>query len=106
MISQELVQHLQLPTTPHPDPYHLGWVQKGGPRITITRCCVVTFAIGTFHDTVICDVSPLDCVNLLLCLPYQQDRQVVYHAKTHQYHLQQDGCTYVLTSSSITSPLS
>jgi hypothetical protein len=35
MISQDLVQHLQLPTTPHSDPYQLGWVQKGGPRITI-----------------------------------------------------------------------
>jgi hypothetical protein len=53
---------------------------------------------------VICDVSPLDCVDLLLGLPYQQDRQAVYHAKTHQYHLKQVGCTYVLTSSSITSP--
>jgi hypothetical protein len=29
---------------------------------------------------------------------------VVYHAKTHQYHLKQAGCTYVLTSSSLTSP--
>jgi hypothetical protein len=30
LISQDLVQHLQLPTSPHPDPYQLGWVQKGG----------------------------------------------------------------------------
>jgi hypothetical protein len=106
MISQDLVQHLQLPTTPHPDPYHLGWVQKDSPRITISRCCVVTFAIGPFRDTVIWDVSPLDCVDILLGLPYQQDRQAVYHAKMHQYHLKQAGCTYVLTSLSITSPLS
>jgi hypothetical protein len=28
LISQDLVQHLQLPTTPHPDPYHLGWVKR------------------------------------------------------------------------------
>jgi hypothetical protein len=48
MISQELVQHLQLPTTPHPDPYHLGWVQKNGPRITIARCCIVTFRHWSF----------------------------------------------------------
>jgi hypothetical protein len=50
LISQELVQHLQLPTTPHPDPYHLGWVQKGGPHITIARCCTITFTIGPFRD--------------------------------------------------------
>jgi hypothetical protein len=36
LVSQELVQHLQLPTTPHPDPYQLGWVQREGPRITIS----------------------------------------------------------------------
>jgi hypothetical protein len=39
LVSQDLVQHLQLPTTPHPDPYQLGWVQKGGPHITIAWCC-------------------------------------------------------------------
>jgi hypothetical protein len=48
LISQELFQHLQLPTTLHPNPYHLGWVQKGDPHITIDRCCIVTFAIGHF----------------------------------------------------------
>jgi hypothetical protein len=26
MISQELVEHMQLPTTQHLDPYQLGWV--------------------------------------------------------------------------------
>jgi hypothetical protein len=84
MISQQLVQHLQLPTTPHPDPYKLGWVQKNGPLITNSRCCAVTFAIGPFHDTVICDVSPLYCDDLLLNLLYQQDQQAMCHTKNHQ----------------------
>jgi hypothetical protein len=105
LVSQDLVQHLQLPTTPHPDPYQLGWVQKGGPRITIARCCAITFSIGPFHDTVVCDVSPLDYVDLLLGLPYQQDRQAMYHAKSHQYNIQHEGHTYVLTSTPHTSPL-
>jgi len=46
----------------------------------------------------LCDVSPLDCVNLLLGLPYQQDRNVVYLAKTHQYKLSKYGHTYILTA--------
>jgi hypothetical protein len=90
LVSQDLVQHLQLPTTPHLDPYQLGWVQRGGPCITIARCCAVTFSIGPFRDIVVCDVSPLDYVDLLLGLPYQQDRQEVYHAKSHQYNLQHE----------------
>jgi hypothetical protein len=47
---------------------------------------------------VVCDVSPLDCVDLLLRLPYQQTRNIVYHAKFYKYHLQHEGHTYVLTS--------
>jgi len=73
LVSKDFIQHLQLPTTPHSDPYKLVWVQKGGPYITISRCYTITFSIGPFCDTVVCDVSPLDSVYLLLGLPYQQD---------------------------------
>jgi len=102
-VSQDLVERLCLPTTPHPHPYQLGWVRKDGPRLTISQCCAVTFAIGPFRDTVVCDVSPLDCADLLLGIPYQEARHAVYHATDHQYHLQHDGRTYVLTSSASTS---
>jgi len=44
-----------------------------------------------------CDVAPLYCAYILLDLPYQGARNVVYHEKTHQYHLQLQGHTYVLT---------
>ena len=47
----------------------------------------------------VCDVSPLDCADLLLGIPYQEARHAVYHATNHQYKLQHDGRTYVLTSS-------
>jgi len=66
LVAQNLVDWLQLPTTPHLAPYQLGWVQKDGPRLTVFQRCVVTFFIGAFRDTVICDVSPLDCVDLIL----------------------------------------
>eukprot|EP00253_Pinus_taeda_P008244 PITA_08244 len=52
LVSQDLVACLCLPTTPHPHPYQLGWVKKDGPRLTISQCCAVTFAIGPFRDTV------------------------------------------------------
>jgi len=70
LVSQELVDRLQLTTTPHPKPYHIGWVQKYGPRLPVSQCCLVTFAIGEFKDTILYDVSPLDCSDLLLGIPY------------------------------------
>ena len=69
-ISQTFVNRLQLPNTPHPSPYQLGWVQQDDPRILINKSCTVTFAIGPFRDTVDCDVSLLDCFYLLLKIPY------------------------------------
>ena len=71
LISQDLVKRLHLVTTLHPKPYHLGWVQKDGPRLLVSQHYLVTFAIGQFKDTVLCDVSTLDCFELLLGIPYQ-----------------------------------
>jgi hypothetical protein len=31
LVSQELINCLHLVTAPHPNPYHLGWIQKDGP---------------------------------------------------------------------------
>lgn len=100
LVSQELVNRLKLITSPHPQPYQLGWVQKEGPRILVSQSCLVTFAIGQFKDTVLCDVSPLDCADLLLGLPYQSHRNAVYLAKNNQYKLTKDGRTYILTTPS------
>jgi hypothetical protein len=46
--------------------------------------------------TVLCDVSPLDCSDLLLGLPYQAQRNSIYMAKSRQYKLTKDGHTYIL----------
>jgi len=48
LVAQDLVAHLQLPTTPHPSPYQLGWVHKDGPCLMVTQRCVVAFIIGPF----------------------------------------------------------
>ena len=103
LISQDQVQHVQIPTMTHPTSYQLFWVQKGGLCFIVLRCSAFTIAIGPFKDRVTCLVSPLDYAEFLLRLPYQQARQVVYHAKSHQYHLQLVGCTYVLYSSPLKS---
>ena len=87
LVSQALVNHLNLLTTPHPHPYKLRWVQKDGPCLLVSERCLVTFAIGQFKDTILCDVSPSDCSDLLLGIPYQSQRNAIYLAKAHQYKL-------------------
>jgi len=63
-LQQKLLQ--LLPFSSHPNPYHLGWVQKNGPRLLVSQCFLVTFEIVQFKDTDLCDVSPLDYIDLLL----------------------------------------
>jgi hypothetical protein len=70
-----------------------------GPRVMVTQHCAITFSISPFHDTIICDMSPLDCTDVFLGTPYHELHHTVYHARNHQYNLQKDGCIYVLTSS-------
>jgi hypothetical protein len=72
LVAQDLVQWLALPTTPHLTPYQLGWVQKDGPCVMVTQRCALTFSIDPFCDIVLCDVSPLDCADVLLGIPYQE----------------------------------
>jgi hypothetical protein len=103
LVSQNFITRLNIPTTLHPTPYQLGWVQKEGPHLIVSQCCVVIFLIIPFRDIVVCDVSSLDCFDLLLGIPYQQAQHTIYHAKSHQYHLQHEGRTYVLTSSALKS---
>jgi hypothetical protein len=98
LVSQALFNHLNLVTTPHPQPYQLEWVQKDVPRLLVSKRCLVTFAIGQFKYTVLCDVSPLDCADLLLSIPYQTQINAIYLAKSHQYKITKEGHTYILTA--------
>jgi hypothetical protein len=66
-----LVNKLQIPTTSHPFPYHLGWVKKvEGPCLLVYKCFVITFSIGYSHNTIECDMIPLNYYNLLFRIPY------------------------------------
>jgi hypothetical protein len=96
LVSQDLFNRLTLVTTTHPETYQLGWVQKDGPRLLVSKCCLVNFSIFQFKDTVLYDVSPLDCVDLLLGIPYQTQINAIYIAKSRQYKITKEGHTYIL----------
>ena len=101
LVSQALVNRLNLVTTPHPHPYYLGWVQKDGPHILLSERFLVTFSIGQFKDTILYDVSPLDCSYLLLGIPYQSQINSIYMAKYNQYKFSNDSRTYIVTTAKL-----
>jgi hypothetical protein len=75
-----------------------GWDQKDGPHVMVTQCCALNFSIAPFNDIFLCDVSPLDCTNVLLGIPYHELHHDVYHAHNHYYNLKKYGHMYVLAS--------
>ncbi|XP_012487911.1 uncharacterized protein LOC105801125 [Gossypium raimondii] len=53
-----MVEKLNLPTTKHPNPYKLQWLNDGG-ELKVTKQVLVSFSIGKYSDEVLCAVVPM-----------------------------------------------
>jgi hypothetical protein len=80
LISAEVVKQLGLSTTPHPQPYNIGWLRQGRD-LHVNQQCRLSYDIQPFKDEVLCDVSPLDVCDVLLGQPYMWKRHVVYESR-------------------------
>jgi hypothetical protein len=80
LISAEVIKHLALPTTPHPQPYTIGWLHQGSD-LHISQQCRLSYDIKPFKDEVLCDVSPLEVCDVLLGQPYLWKHHVVYESR-------------------------
>jgi hypothetical protein len=69
LISVEVMKRLGLPTTPHPQPYTIGWLHQGRD-LHVSQQCHLPYNIKPFTDEVLCDVSPLEVCDVLLGQPY------------------------------------
>ena len=63
-ISEDLVKTLGLVTTPHPQPYNIGWM-KDGQELRITRQCRLTYFINPFQYEVLFDMEPISIADTL-----------------------------------------
>jgi hypothetical protein len=80
LISAEVVKQLGLSTTPHPQPYNIGWLRQGRD-LCVSQQCRLSYGIQPFKDEVLCDVAPLDVCDVLLGQPYMWRRHVVYESR-------------------------
>ena len=64
----EFFKWLKLPTTPHPQPYNIGWLIHGRD-LHVSQQCPLTYAIDPFKDEVFCDISLLETFDVLLGQP-------------------------------------
>jgi hypothetical protein len=58
LISAEVVKHLDLPMTPHLQPYTIGWILQGR-YLCVSQQCHLPYDIKPFKDEVLCDIAPL-----------------------------------------------
>jgi hypothetical protein len=80
LISAEVIKQLGLSTTPHPQPYNIGWLHQG-QDLCVSQQCRLSYGIQPFKDEVLCDVAPLDVCDVILGQPYMWKRHVVYESR-------------------------
>ncbi|KAE8696147.1 putative CCCH-type zinc finger family protein [Hibiscus syriacus] len=96
VVSEEVVQKLQLKTDRHPKPYKLSWLNKDS-EVTVDRRCLVSFSIGRkYFDNAWCDVVSMDACHILLGRPWQYDRSVIHDGRKNTYSLSIKGKKIVL----------
>lgn len=72
LVSSDLVKKLGLTTRTHPHPYHIQWLNDFG-RAKVTQVCRVSFSIGSYADSVDCDVVPMQACSLLQGHAWEHD---------------------------------
>ncbi|XP_042954672.1 uncharacterized protein LOC122291092 [Carya illinoinensis] len=96
VVSEEVVQKLELKTDRHPKPYKLSWLNKGS-EVTVDRRCLVSFSIGRkYFDNAWCDVVSMDACHVLLGRPWQYDHNVIHDGRKNMYSLNIKGKKIVL----------
>ena len=71
---------MDLPVTPQPHPYTIGWLRQGRD-LYVNQLCCMPYGIKPFKDEVLCDISPLEVCDVLLGQPYLWKCHVVYESR-------------------------
>ena len=98
-----MVEKLGLPTSKHPRPYKLQWLNDRG-EVRVNKQVLISFRIGKYYDEVLCDVVLMQAGYLLLRRPWQFDRKFKHDDFSNKYsfvHNQQTITHALLTPSHV-----
>ncbi|XP_062193478.1 uncharacterized protein LOC133896846 [Phragmites australis] len=70
--------------------------QTNSGKVKVTRLVRINFAIGSYHDSIDCDVVPMQACSMLLGRPWQFDIDSLHHGKANQYSFMHNGKKFVL----------
>ena len=76
-----LVEKLRLPTSKHPRPYKLQWLNDSG-EVRMNKQVLISFRIGKYDNEVLCDVVSMQPRHLLLGRPWQFHKKVKHDGFT------------------------
>jgi hypothetical protein len=106
LISEAIVKKLGLKTTPHKNPYPLGWVCEYA-KLQVTKQCKIIFAIKTkFFDEVELNVVPLYICGIVLASPYLFERKAIFYREENKYHLFKDEVEFIVIAHQIKTNVS
>ncbi|XP_071924785.1 uncharacterized protein [Coffea arabica] len=79
-----MVERLSMPTSDHPRPYKLQWLNNSG-EVRVHKQVLINFAIGRYKDDVLCDVVPMQATHIILGRPWQFDKRVIFDGFLNKY---------------------
>ena len=65
LILAEVIKRLDLPTTPHSQPYTISCLRQGRDLCVSQQCCL-PYDIKPFKYEVLCDIDPLEVCDVIL----------------------------------------
>ena len=93
--STRLVSKLNLTIISNLKPYKLQWLNEQGEMI-VNQQVNVPFSIGTYKDEVNCDIVLMEEGHILLGMPWQFDRKIIYNGLTNEITPTHLGTKFVL----------
>ena len=84
LISTKVIKRLALLTTPHPQPYTIGWLRQGSD-LCVSQQCQLSYDIKPFKDEVLCVDAPLEVCDVILGQNYLWKCHVVYDSRLRSF---------------------